>query len=312
MKRNSNSNDQDGQLDSEPDIHKNLRDGSPVGPSNTGSFDDLESWSREDFEAALPLYVGGDLDAQEAARVDAWLIAHPEDQGTLAASKQAAGVLARYAEFTKERETPDLWAGIRSELKESGLIESGTLETASAGHAPGPQGQKASSHERPILGGPRWFQRKSVAMAAAVLLTGSFGLSLMSRGAGGGSGEMTTPSMASTSSIAASGVDAELTSPTAVDSRSSEMAFLPGEGLLGGEMGTPGRPLASTPVGDARPARAPMFSRGKAQKLQLAQQGAERLIDDAPKALLWQSDPWVETNQGLLRSTNGTQLTGGR
>ncbi|MEM7519243.1 MAG: hypothetical protein AAF368_20245, partial [Planctomycetota bacterium] len=71
-----------------------------------------DGWSREDFVAALPLYVGGELDRTDAKRVDAWLAAHPEDQETLAASEAAAGVLARHAIVQRERSTPDLWSGI--------------------------------------------------------------------------------------------------------------------------------------------------------------------------------------------------------
>lgn len=286
MKRNSNSD--------RGDSNENLWDGSPVGSSSTGDaaqrFDDLESWDREDFEAALPLYVGGELDAQEAARVDAWLMAHPEDQGALAASKQAAGVLARYAEFTKERETPDLWAGIRSEL-----VEHGTLRDAATASTELP-----SEHVAPILGGPSWFQRKSVAAAAALLLTGSVGLFLATRGAVNGGGELASPSVASAT--------AEVPSASTGDAESNRLASMPGEELLGGELGIPGRPLVSTPVGNSLIGDAP---RGKSQKLQLAEQGAERLIDDAPRALPWQIDPWVEIHQGMRRGKSGPQLTGG-
>lgn len=272
MKRNSNSN----------------------GSHPSGSvqnFDDLESWDREDFEAALPLYVGGELDAGEAARVDAWLIAHPEDQEALAASKQAAGVLARYAEFTKERETPDLWAGIRSELVEHGTLTGGSSSANDAQDKP----------MAPILGGPSWFQRKSVAAAAALLLTGSVGLFLATRGAVQSGVESTSPSVAS--------VATAVPSTPMSDAESNRLASVPGEDLLGGELGVPGRPLVSTAVGHSLVGSAP---RGKSQKLQLAQRGAERLIDDAPNALLWQTDPWVEVNQGVRRMSGNPQLTGGR
>ena len=302
MKRNSGSNDQDRQRASD----ENLRDGSPAGPSKAGSLDDLESWSREDFEAALPLYVGGELDAQEAARVDAWLIAHPEDQETFAASEQAAGVLARYAEFTKERETPDLWAGIRSELIQSGTLENAPLEHAAA------QGSRTNTHERPILGGPRWFQRKSVAAAAALLLTGSVGLFLMSRGAATAPNGAAAPAHSAIASSSGSGSAAVGSLGDAVADASSDIASLPGEAVLSGERGTAANPLDSRPVGNTRVGVPSRIRRGKSQRLQLAQQGAERLIDDAPKSLLWQSNPWVETSQGLVRSQDGAQLTGGR
>ena len=37
--------------------------------------------SRADFEAALPLFVGGDLTPEEARRVELWAEEHPEDAG---------------------------------------------------------------------------------------------------------------------------------------------------------------------------------------------------------------------------------------
>ena len=315
MKRNS----KEGKSDRQAGIHKDSWDGSPAGPLEASSFSDLEGWSREDFEAALPLYVGGELDALEAARVDAWLIAHPEDQESLAASKQAAGVLARYAEFTMERETPDLWAGIRSGLLESGALEAASTAGSIAGStegSAGPKGRSLSKHERPILGGPRWFQRKSVAAAAALLLTGSVGLFLMSRGAALSGGEVASPSGAA--AVAASGGGKVVASPAFVATASGSAVSLPGQGLLGGVAGTLDSPLQTTPVGNAPDRIAPRgdISRGKSRKLQLAQKGDERLIDDAPKALLWQYDPWAETNQGQRRNkaarSNGPQLVGGR
>ena len=39
--------------------------------------------SRVDFEAALPLYVGGDLAPEEARRVGLWAEEHPEDEVTV-------------------------------------------------------------------------------------------------------------------------------------------------------------------------------------------------------------------------------------
>ena len=47
--------------------------------------------SRADFEAALPLFVGGDLTPEEARRVELWAEEHPEDAGALVAAEAAHG-----------------------------------------------------------------------------------------------------------------------------------------------------------------------------------------------------------------------------
>lgn len=314
MKQNSDESNRRHQAG----IDENLRDGSPASPHQagavSGSFDDLECWSREEFEAALPLYVGGELDATESARVDAWLVAHPEDQVALAASKQASGVLARYAEFTRERATPDLWAGIRSGLVANQLLEADSIDP-----------RPATGEMAPILGGPRWFQRKSVAAAAALLLTGSVGLFLMSRGiSAGSSAGPSAGSVAPAGSIggpeagiAAAQVAATAESPSEMlvglaPEKANGVAPLAGNSLLSGEAGTAASPLLSSPVGLTLGHQGRRAPKGQSQRLQPAKQGAERLIDDAPKALLWQSDPWAVIRQVRPNRNGAPQLTGGR
>ena len=145
-------------------------------PEHGGS---VEAWSPQDFEAAVPLFVGGDLEPSGVKRLEEWLEAHPEDLSTVDAAKASLEVLARHRTRLQQRETPDLWAGVRRELRSSGLI-SGS-----------PAGRGSGTDEvvlAPILGGPRWFQRKSVAAAAALLLTGSMGAALMLRAPAGDSG----------------------------------------------------------------------------------------------------------------------------
>ena len=306
MKQNSDESNKRHQAG----IDGNLRDGSPVSPHQasavSGSFDDLESWSREEFEAALPLYVGGELDAAESARVNAWLVAHPEGEETLLASKQAAGFLAQYAKVTRERATPDLWAGISS-----GLVANKLLEADSSRLLP------ASSEMAPILGGPRWFQRKSVAAAAALLLTGSVGLFLMSRGMSAGSGNPAGSAGGPESGIAATQAAATVESPSGMlagfaPEKANDAVPLAGNALLSGEAGTAASPLLSSPVGLALGNQGRRAPKGQSQRLQPAKQGAERLIDDAPRALLWQSSPWPVIRQGRASRNGSPQLTSGR
>ncbi|QDV06729.1 hypothetical protein Poly30_22440 [Planctomycetes bacterium Poly30] len=272
---------------------------------------DLDSWSKDDFEAALPLYVGGDLDGAEATRVDAWLAAHPEDQKTLAASEAAAGVLARYALASRQRPTPDLWEGIRAELLESHLLESGR---GSLGQA------EEADTLAPILGGPRWFQRKSVAAAAALLLTGSAGLFLMSRGMsaessgrapeGGNAPSMVgTPAGALAAGDTAGGA-ARMETVGAEGLRASS-----GESSRTAMMGTDGHPLevmvAGSQHGPARSRGDVGGAPGKTQRLQRPGPGAERLIDDALNVRIWQFAPLVEPSGMIWQGVDGAQLTSG-
>ncbi|MEO0660711.1 MAG: hypothetical protein AAFZ87_04165, partial [Planctomycetota bacterium] len=84
--------------------------------TNRGDQPIRADWTRADFEAALPLHVGGDLDPEDAARVDAWVAAHPEDADVVRAAMAARNVLLNHARSFEQRATPDLWPGIREEL----------------------------------------------------------------------------------------------------------------------------------------------------------------------------------------------------
>lgn len=79
-------------------------------------------WSRADFEAAVPLFVGGDLDPLEAAAVRAYVEAHPERAAEVAAAEAARGVLTRGVVAPEELDGVDLWPGIRAALSAEGWL----------------------------------------------------------------------------------------------------------------------------------------------------------------------------------------------
>ena len=123
-------------------------------------------WTRGDFEAALPLYVGGDLGGEDAALVERWVALHPEDESVLRAAEAARGVLIEHARRFERRATPDLWPGIRDELAGISGREAALTPEEGPSHSEGGE----------VLVGPRhWYQRRAVATAAALLLVGSFG-----------------------------------------------------------------------------------------------------------------------------------------
>lgn len=111
--------------------------------------------SRTDFEAALPLYVGGDLAPEEARRVELWAEEHPEDEGALAAAEAAHGLLEAHAEKARALDAPDLWPTLRAQLRAEGLVRSGDA-------SPTP----TSRSGRP------WYAGRALAAAAALLLCG--------------------------------------------------------------------------------------------------------------------------------------------
>ena len=108
--------------------------------------------SRADFEAALPLYVGGDLAPEEARRVELWAEEHPEDEGALVAAQAAHGLLEAHAENVRQLDGPDLWPALRTQLRAERLVD--TAPT-------------------PILEAARpWYAGRALAAAAALLLCG--------------------------------------------------------------------------------------------------------------------------------------------
>lgn len=109
--------------------------------------------SRAEFEAALPLFVGGDLAPDEARRVELWAEEHPEDREALDAAEAAHGLLRAHAEKVRATPAPDLWPGLRAQLRAEGIVRPGD--------------------ETPILRPSRpWYARRSLAAAAALLLCG--------------------------------------------------------------------------------------------------------------------------------------------
>ncbi len=179
MKHPSN---EDGRRDGRPDApHGVLSDGQ--GSLADGLKDPLLDpfLSRADFEAALPLYVGGELDSVECVRVDSWLNEHPEDRDLLEAASASHSLLQDHAASLRSAESPDLWAGIRAELASSGLLATGHRHQSQSIQVHGRRGNRAV----------RWYERRSLAAAAAILIFG--GLSVMLLRSGGGPGSPLNP-----------------------------------------------------------------------------------------------------------------------
>ena len=91
--------------------------------------------SREDFESALPLFVGGDLEASDERAVRDWLVGHPEDQELLVAAERARDVLKEHGRRVREMETPDLWPGVRAALEGAGARPSAGAAARAAARA---------------------------------------------------------------------------------------------------------------------------------------------------------------------------------
>ena len=72
-----------------------------------------------DVRAALPLYVGGDLDPSELSAVEGHLTDCPACQDAQRRSEDARAVLA---EHDSSGPTPDLWSGIRAQLSVEGRL----------------------------------------------------------------------------------------------------------------------------------------------------------------------------------------------
>lgn len=245
-----------------------------MGPDVASSMAS-SGWSRSDFETALPLYVGGDLAPEESARVDAWLLIHPEDQGELEAAMGARQVLADHAEAARSQTTPDLWPSVRAELAQAGLLGDGRVSSpvleapdpSQRSIAAGTSGQPIAGDDRnqgALLGGASFFRRPGVAAAAALLLVGGIGF-LMSgpaadRGNGGAVPSGATPASAGAGNAVASGT----VGPAGVGRLAA-----PAEVRLAGSKVGRGAPL--TPQGS----------------------GAEHLLDQAPRVPYWQQGTQV-------------------
>jgi len=120
-----------------------------------------------EIRAALPLYVGGDLDPEELTAVRAHLGDCPECGGAEERARAARAVLLSRAAEEAQDGAPELWPGVR-EL----LVAEGRLAPASRG-------------PRPLAPAPAWSARwsrtwlGSGAAAAALLL--AFGIAQLSR-----------------------------------------------------------------------------------------------------------------------------------
>lgn len=127
--------------------------------------------SRADFEAALPLFVGGDLTPEEALRVERWAEEHPEDAGALVAAEAAHDVLVAHAEESRAVDGPDLWPSLRAQLRSEGVLGSGDAAA-------------------PILHPARpWYAGRALAAAAALVLCGGLAGLLVLGGESEQSGE---------------------------------------------------------------------------------------------------------------------------
>ncbi len=264
--------------------------------------------SRDEFERALPLFVGGDLGPAEAGRVDEWLDRHPEDAGALGAARASYSVLRQHARTAQLRTTPDLWSGIRDELARSGRIESGARTAAAASSAvprsgstiggAGTLGSPARSAETasgpaPILGGPRWFQRKSLAAAAALMFTGTVGFLLSAEADPSGAERVAVDARSQESS----GVPAMGPGERRAD-RSSAGGGIAGVGAEdlvgpfdGTRLATSGAELAKSDRRGAGAEEAPVVS-PRIVPLAPAGPDARHLVDDAESLWLWQFDRW--------------------
>lgn len=116
----------------------------------------------EDVEAALPLFVGSDLEPAEMDAVRLHLEGC-EDCGALARRAVAARGVLVGARYASPLAGPSLWEGIRPELVAEGLIASSSSADASTGDAP------PVRSARPRLTSFQRFGIGSAAAAAAVL-----------------------------------------------------------------------------------------------------------------------------------------------
>ena len=116
---------------------------------------------------------------------------HPESRVLLDAARASRDVLQDHARSIRSRSAPDLWPSVRAELARTGAF----APAAAAPGAAAPGARALGGPSGKVLGGAAWFRRRSVAMAAAVLLVTSVGL-MVSRGGGAGlepSGSPATP-----------------------------------------------------------------------------------------------------------------------
>ncbi len=79
-----------------------------------------------DIRAALPLFVGGDLDRDEALLVEEHLSACDSCRQAHRRAEEARAVLLKHGRATGTNEAPDLWPGIRAALAAEEFFSSPT------------------------------------------------------------------------------------------------------------------------------------------------------------------------------------------
>lgn len=137
-----------------------------------------DAWSATEFEALVPLYVGGDLEPVEALAMRVWLTRHPERGADVEAALAARQVLLGSA-AARSADGVDLWPGIRAALHAEGWIgaeRAAAREGASLPVGPHPfAGESVTPWSPATAGRPRVARRfagSATAAAAALLFTG--------------------------------------------------------------------------------------------------------------------------------------------
>jgi len=136
-----------------------------------------DTWTATDFEALVPLYVGGDLEPVEALAMRVWLTSHPERGADVEAALAARQVLLGSAR-ARSADGVDLWPVIRATLHAEGWI--GAARAAAREGASLPVGLHPSVGESApgsfaAAGRQRVARRyagSATAAAAALLFTG--------------------------------------------------------------------------------------------------------------------------------------------
>jgi len=139
-------------------------------------------WTRTDFEAALHLFVGGDLEPVEAAAVQAFLHREPECQVALEAARAARAALVSGVTTADGLDQVDLWPGIRSVLVVEGRLGVATPKIAVLGPksvaTPRPRVASAIGEVELVPSAPRraWPRWAGSGLAAAAGLVFALGL----------------------------------------------------------------------------------------------------------------------------------------
>ena len=112
-----------------------------------------------EVRSGLPLFVGGDLEAQATADIERHLHACADCRQSEQAAREARTLLVSALELS-ERRGPDLWPNVRAVLSEQGLFQP---------VAPGPRASPALAAGAPARPARAW-TRYAAATAAALLV----------------------------------------------------------------------------------------------------------------------------------------------